>query len=73
MSDAKGNLPDGEYACQATLHVRDGKVLVVIHNPPKLEIGTTIPLLREQNNFVMEGEAEGITKRLGILNGHGII
>ena len=38
MSDAKGYLPDGEYACQATLHVKDGKVLVVIHR--RAEKGT---------------------------------
>ena len=73
MSDSKRCLPDGAYACRATLHIKGGKAVVMIHDAFGLEPGSTIPLLRTEGNLVVEADAGTIAKGLGVLNGHGII
>lgn len=73
MSDSKRCLPDGAYACRATLHIKDGKAVVMIHDTFGLEPGSTIPLLRPECNLIVEADVGTIAKRVGVLNGHGII
>jgi hypothetical protein len=70
MKEQRQNLPDGTYDCSATLHVTDGKVVVVLHSMFGLQPGTTIPLLRQENNLRVETLSGS---QVGILNGHAII
>lgn len=66
----KGPLKDGEYPCHATLHVKRGKAVIVLHTMFGLKPGTTIPLLRPENclEVVLSGGDP-----TGIKNGHAII
>lgn len=45
MNEQKQCLADGRYSCSATLHVKDGKVVVVLHEMFGLQPGATMPLL----------------------------
>lgn len=69
MND-KNCLVDGQYSADATLHIKDGKAVVVLHSMFGLASGTEIPLKRREGKLLVEG---GITKEPGILNGHSII
>jgi hypothetical protein len=70
MNDQKKCLPDGQYACAATLHVKEGKVVVVLHSTFGLEPGATMPLLRREHDLRVESLSGS---QVGILNGHTII
>ncbi len=64
------SLPDGCYPNRmATVHVKGGKVYVIIHDDFGLKPGTTLPLLRQEHNL----EVEGAVTKAGLLNGHTII
>ncbi len=54
MSEQRDNLPDGQYDCFATLHIKDGKASVVLYNTFGLRPGTAIPLLRKEGDLVVE-------------------
>jgi hypothetical protein len=73
MEKTKACLTDGQYPCQATLHIKDGKAVVVLHDMFGLEPGSTIPLLRKECNLLVEAVEAMSAARAGILNGHGII
>jgi len=66
----KGIPKDGEYPCSATLHIKDGKAVVVLHSMFGLAPEITIPLLRKDNNLKVES---GGGEPIGIKNGHAII
>jgi hypothetical protein len=66
----KAILKDGIYPCSATLHVREGKAIAVLHSMFGLVQGTTISLYRKEHNLVIE---PGDAGKIGILNGHAII
>ena len=63
------HLADGSYECSATLHGKDGKVLVVLNTTFGLEPGAAMPLFRKEHN--MKVEASG--GQFAFLNGHRII
>ncbi|WP_417912719.1 hypothetical protein [Candidatus Electronema sp. TJ] len=65
-------LKDGEYPCNATLHIKDGKAIIVLHSMFGLEPGNTIPLYREEHELKVE-TGGGEPKRIGLKNGHAII
>ena len=70
MNSEKSILADGCYPINAaTLYVKDGKVSVLIKEDFGLPPGTTLPLLRIENNMEVGGE---LTKS-GFFNGHAII
>jgi hypothetical protein len=63
-------LEDGAYPCSATLHIKDGKAVVVLHSMFDLAPGASIPLYRTEHELkVVSGGGDPI----GIKNGHGII
>ncbi len=63
-------LQDGVYPCSATLHIKDGKAVIVLHSMFDLAPGATIPLYREEHELkVVAGGGDPI----GIKNGHAII
>lgn len=66
----KKSLEDGQYPCSATLHIKDGKAVVVLHSMFGLSPGTEIPLVREDATLLVE-RLDG--SQVGILNGHSII
>lgn len=70
MSEQKTQLVDGKYHCCATLHVKDGKLVVELDDTFGLAPGTTIPLLRKDNNLIVE-ELSG--SQIRFFNGHAII
>jgi hypothetical protein len=41
-------LDDGEFRCNATLLIKDGKALVILDDSFELPEGTRIPLLRSE-------------------------
>jgi hypothetical protein len=53
----------------ATVHVKGGKVYVIIHDDFDLKPGTALPLLRQEHNL----EVEGAVTKAGLFNGHSII
>lgn len=64
------SLPDGCYPNRmATVHVKGGKVYVIIHDDFDLKPGTALPLLRQEHNL----EVEGAVTKAGLFNGHSII
>ncbi len=70
MGDQQKRLPDGQYDCAATLHVKDGNVVVVLHTTFGLQPGATMPLLRQEHDLRVEALSGS---QVGILNGHSII
>jgi hypothetical protein len=66
----KTMLDDGCYDCSATLHIKDGKAVVVLHSMFGLKPGSAIPLLRKDHNLLVELSVVG---SVVILNGHSII
>ena len=66
----KDGLADGLYDCAATVHVKDGRVAVVLHTTFDLPPGTSIPLLRKECDMRVE-ELSG--SQVGLFNGHAII
>ncbi len=63
-------LKDGEYPCSATLHIKDGKAVIVLHSMFDLVPGATIPLaMRTQEMKVVDCSGDPV----GIRNGHTII
>lgn len=70
MSEKKHHLADGKYDCFATLYVKNGKVLIELHSTFGLEPGTTLPLLREKHNLLVE---KLIGSEIELFNGHVII
>lgn len=70
MKTESGILPDGCYPNRnATIHVKNGKVSVVIHDDFGLRPGTKMPLLRNEHNMEIDGR-EVISE---FFNGHAII
>ncbi|HTY24049.1 MAG TPA: hypothetical protein VMC85_13020 [Desulfomonilaceae bacterium] len=67
---AKKMLEDGSYECHATLHIKDGTALVILHSMFGLPPGTTIPLTRKEHNLLV-GESE--VGEPGFVHGHTII
>ena len=67
----KTTLEDGCYECSATLHIKEGKAVVVLHNMFGLAPGGTIvPLFRTEHNLLVELSD---VVNLGIKSGHSII
>ncbi len=69
----KENTPiieDGEFPCSATLNIKDGKAVVVLHTTFGFPSGAKIPLHREGNNILIE-TFKG--SEVSFLNGHSII
>jgi hypothetical protein len=63
-------LQDGVYPCSATLHIKDGKAVIVLHSMFDLAPGAIIPLYRKAHEMkVVSGGGDPI----GIKNGHAII
>jgi hypothetical protein len=73
MPHEESCLSDGQNACQATLHIKDGQAVVVLHSMFGLRPGTTIPLRRPEGNLLIESAPGAEVGKLGLLNGHGII
>lgn len=63
-------LEEGQYPCSATLHIKDGQAVIVLHSMFGLEPGTEIPMKRNDGKLLVE-TGGGIEP--GILNGHVII
>lgn len=63
-------LEDGCYPCNATLHIKEGKAAVVLHNTFGLPIGSNIPLYRSKCSLLIEGIQNS---ELTFFNGHAII
>lgn len=70
MKEQMKSLADGSYDCFATLHIKDGKAVAVLHTTFSLPVGTTIPLLRSDCNLLVESISGS---QIDILNGHAII
>jgi hypothetical protein len=70
MKDQAQPLGDGQYSCSATLHIKDGRAIVVLHDMFNLMPGATIPLARQECNLLIE-KLEGSS--VAILNGQAII
>jgi len=66
----QASIHDGVYPCSATLHIKDGKAVVVLHSMFGLPAGTTIPLYRSEHNLKVESVGVDST---GVKNGHTII
>lgn len=70
MSEQKRTLQDGCYDCAATVHIKDGKVVVELHSTFGLEPGTSIPLIRTEHDL----RVERLTgSQVDFFNGHAII
>jgi hypothetical protein len=70
MSEQNNHLPDGQYECFASLHIKDGKAFVILNSTFGLQPGTTIPLLRKEGNILVDHTSVGEFK---IRNGLTII
>ena len=66
----KTMLEDGYYHSWATVHIKDGNALVILHDTFDLPSGTTIPLLRKEHNLRVGLSDIG---EVGLYNGHSII
>ena len=63
-------LPDGEYPCMATLVMKNGKAVLILHSTFKLAEGTKIPLLRSGEHLEV---TSSIVSNTELRNGHTII
>jgi len=70
MNEQKDHLPDGQYDCSATLHIKDGKAVVVLNSTFGLRPNTAIPLLRREGDLVVE---QLTVSRVPLFNGITII
>lgn len=70
MKDNTTTIKDGQFPCNATLYIKDGKALVELHTTFGFSLGTKIPLHREENNILVESYKGSV---MSFLNGHTII
>ena len=70
MIEHKPHLADGQYDCSASLHIKDGKAVVVLNSTFGLKPGTTIPLLRKEGDLLVDEISGG---RVPLFNGLTII
>jgi hypothetical protein len=66
MSSQQDFLSDGTYSCEATLHVKDGRAYVELHDTFGLKGGATLARSREEDFFL-------VTEDNNNFNGHTVI